>query len=344
MSDPTPPRPTQTAYAIQVLSGPELIRKRPGMYLGDTGPRGLMNMLHMVLDLSLDRQLAGDAHHVRVTAHEDGAWTVEDEGRGLSVQVDPRLGVSPFDAVLGQPHGSYFLPRPKLLGPLFRTSLAAVVALSEHVEVRTDLPEGLYRRRFSRGEPLDALERIGPAGPGGVGLTFKPDPEIFGAHAVELSELRRRLRELTALLPGVCLSLNEAPLRVPGGLPGLLRELAEAPLPAQTFVAHAQEGLRVRVALGWLALDSAPRCWAFANLLPADPASSTHALGALEALAPLTERGRVMIVDAWLDDPWFSGVPLRRLTNPEAQAATRLALEPVVERLARAHPALRPSP
>jgi len=203
----------QAAYGaeqIQVLEGLEPVRKRPGMYIGSTGPRGLHHLVYEVVDNSVDEALAGHCSEIQVVLGEDGSASVTDNGRGIPTDVHPRTGKSALETVLTVLHagGKFGAGGYKVSGGLHGVGVSVVNALSEWVEVTVRRQGQVHRQRFERGAPIGSLaSEPQPAeedGRTGTSVRFKPDIEIFTVGIVfDYATLSARLRELAYLNGGV---------------------------------------------------------------------------------------------------------------------------------------------
>ena len=210
MSEATRVEAAYGAEQIQVLEGLEPVRKRPGMYIGTTGPRGLHHLVYEVVDNSVDEALAGHCDRILVALNDDGSCLVTDNGRGIPTDVHPRTGRSALETVLTVLHagGKFGSGGYKVSGGLHGVGISVVNALSEWVEVTVHRHDQVHRQRFERGLPIGTL-RSEPGEPGEQGRTgttvcFKPDIEIFsGGIEFDYATLSARLRELAYLNGGV---------------------------------------------------------------------------------------------------------------------------------------------
>ena len=196
---------TYTAKDITVLEGLEPVRKRPGMYIGSTGSRGLHHLIYEVVDNSVDEALAGRADLVEVILHPDNSVTVTDNGSGIPTDVMKDQGLPAVTVVLTKLHagGKFGGEGYKVSGGLHGVGVSVVNALSAwlHVEVKRD--GKLYRQEFARGEPTTDLKKVGPTKESGTTITFLPDLEVFDELEWSAEQLIQRLRETAFLTKGL---------------------------------------------------------------------------------------------------------------------------------------------
>lgn len=200
------------AAEIQVLEGLEAVRKRPGMYIGSTGPRGLHHLVYEIVDNSIDEALAGYCTKIDVEILPGDIIRVTDNGRGIPVGIQPKLGIPAVTVVFTVLHagGKFGGGGYKVAGGLHGVGASVVNALSEWTEVQVYDGEKIYRQRYERGAVVTELEEIGTTDKKGTVVTFKPDPEIFTETTVfDYETLSIRLREQAFLNAGIHIELRD---------------------------------------------------------------------------------------------------------------------------------------
>ena len=200
------------ASAIQVLEGLEAVRKRPGMYIGSTGPKGLHHLVYEIVDNSIDEALAGFCTHIEVEILPDNIITVRDNGRGIPVGINEQQGLPAVTVVLTVLHagGKFGGSGYKVSGGLHGVGSSVVNALSEWFEVEVSQDGHVHYQRFERGNPTCDLKVIGDTNETGTLIRFKADAEIFTETTVyEFETLERRLREQAFLNAGLSISLTD---------------------------------------------------------------------------------------------------------------------------------------
>ena len=199
------------AEQIQVLKGLEAVRKRPGMYIGSTGPRGLHHLVYEIVDNSIDEALAGYCTHIEVEILPGNVITVRDNGRGIPVDINEEEGLPAVTVVLTVLHGGKFGGSGyKVSGGLHGVGSSVVNALSEWFEIEVSRQGHIYHQRFERGDVKSDLEIIGDTNETGTFIKFKADPEIFTETTeYDFETLQKRLREQAFLNAGLSISLTD---------------------------------------------------------------------------------------------------------------------------------------
>ena len=199
------------AEQIQVLEGLEAVRKRPGMYIGSTGSRGLHHLVYEIVDNSIDEALAGFCNNINVTIHKDNSITVEDDGRGMPVDNHPKLGIPAVEVIHTVLHagGKFGGGGYKVSGGLHGVGASVVNALSTKMEVEIKRNGKVYKQTYAKGKTTSPLTDIGNSRKTGSKSTFWPDPEIFDEIEYDYETLERRLREMAFLNKGVRIILKD---------------------------------------------------------------------------------------------------------------------------------------
>ena len=201
-----------SAKDIQVLEGLEAVRKRPGMYIGSTGPRGLHHLVYEIVDNSIDEALAGVCTHIECEILPDNVIGVRDNGRGIPTGINEKTGLPAVTVVLTVLHagGKFGGSGYKVSGGLHGVGSSVVNALSEWLEVEVTQNGHIYSQRFERGNPVNDLHIIGDSDGHGTYIKFKPDGEIFTETLVyDFDVLSRRLREQAFLNAGLSITLSD---------------------------------------------------------------------------------------------------------------------------------------
>jgi DNA gyrase subunit B len=342
-------RKSYDAQDITVLEGLEAVRKRPGMYIGSTGMRGLHHLVYEVVDNSVDEALAGHASRVDVTIHPDNSVTVVDDGRGIPVAVMEKEGRPAVEVVLTVLHaggkfgdgGGY-----KVSGGLHGVGVSVVNALSETLKVEVRRDGHAWTQEYDRGTPRYDLVKGEPTKETGVTITFLPDADIFETLDFDFSILEQRLRETAFLTRGLKITLidersggHHVEFQYEGGIEDFVRYLNEGKDPVQQkvvfFEGESTEGA-VEVALQWNS-SYQEAVFSFANNINTHEGGS-HLSGFRSALTRTLNRyarekgelkekddnlsgedvreGLTAVISAKLADPQFEGQTKTKLGNP----------------------------
>ncbi|MFQ5341253.1 MAG: DNA topoisomerase (ATP-hydrolyzing) subunit B [Anaerolineae bacterium] len=264
------------ASDIQVLEGLEAVRRRPGMYIGSTDVRGLHHLVYEVVDNSVDEALAGYADRITITIHPDHSVTVTDDGRGIPVDLHEGTNKSALEVVMTTLHagGKFGGEGYKVASGLHGVGVSAVNALSEWCVVEVRREGRLWRQRYERGAPVNAVEQVGEAEGTGTTTTFMPDSEVFGELDYHHNTLIQRFREMAFLTRGLTITLidergdgRDVSFYFEGGIRSFVHYLTrdrdvlhEKPF----YVARDVDGTLVEVALQWTD-GYAETVYAFAN-------------------------------------------------------------------------------
>ncbi|MDE6416385.1 MAG: DNA topoisomerase (ATP-hydrolyzing) subunit B [Duncaniella sp.] len=211
MTDELEKEEVYSASNIQVLEGLEAVRKRPAMYIGDIGVKGLHHLVYEVVDNSIDEALAGYATHIDVTINEDNSITVVDNGRGIPVDMHEKEHKSALEVVLTVLHagGKFDKGSYKVSGGLHGVGVSCVNALSTYLRAEIHRDGKAYMQEYSCGKPTSELKVIGTSNATGTMVTFKPDATIFTVTVYDYSTLANRLRDLAFLNAGITLTLTD---------------------------------------------------------------------------------------------------------------------------------------
>ncbi|MCD8313454.1 MAG: DNA topoisomerase (ATP-hydrolyzing) subunit B [Bacteroidales bacterium] len=236
-----------SASSIQVLEGLEAVRKRPSMYIGDIGERGLHHLVYEVVDNSIDEALAGFCTHIETTINKDNSITVSDNGRGIPTEMHEKEQRSALEVVLTILHagGKFGKESYKVSGGLHGVGVSCVNALSDYLRAEVHRDGKVYVQEYSKGKPLNDVHVTGEAGDTGTTITFHPDPEIFTVTTVyNYNTLAARLRELAYLNKGITLTFTDLRETVTAedGTEGPRREVFYSKEGLHEFVEYLDEG------------------------------------------------------------------------------------------------------
>jgi DNA gyrase subunit B len=246
---------------IKVLEGLEAVRKRPGMYIGDTFDRGYHHLVYEVVDNSVDEALAGYCNDIKIIIHTDGSLSVEDNGRGIPTSIHSTEGVSGVEVVLTKLHagGKFEKEAYKVSGGLHGVGVSVVNALSEWLKVEVKQAGKTYFIEFRKGEPQDRLKVIGDASTTGTKVTFYPDHSIFKeTKTFNLDTLVHRIRELAFLNAGLKISITDERINktheffYEGGIKSFVTHINKARGPlfdTPIYISGERDNIQVELAL-----------------------------------------------------------------------------------------------
>ncbi len=337
-----------TAADIQVLEGLEAVRRRPGMYIGGTDLRALHHMVYEVVDNAVDEALAGFCDRIEITIHPDNSVTVEDNGRGIPVDIHPQVKRPALEVVMTRLHagGKFGGGGYKVSGGLHGVGVSAVNALSQWLEVVVRRDGKIWRQRYERGRPVTDVEVIGKMKKGertGTRVTFLRDPEIFDVLDYRYEVLAQRFREIAFLTRGVHIKFVDEREKPPremnfyfeGGIATFVRYLNKnrRPIHDPIYVEKQVNDILVEAAIQYTA-EYVESVYAFANTINT-PDGGTHLTGLRSAITRTLNdyaRKHNLLKD---DEPNFTGEDTRegltaiisvKLPDPQFESQTKVKL------------------
>ncbi len=340
---------------IQVLEGLEAVRKRPGMYIGATSSRGLHHLVWEVVDNSIDEALAGRCDTIQVIVNEDNSVTVEDNGRGIPVGIQSKVGRPAVEVVMTVLHagGKFDNEGYKFSGGLHGVGVSVVNALSEWLEVQVKREGKIYVQKYRKGRPESDLQVTGKTKETGTRITFKPDPEIFTETTeYDYEILQNRLRELAFLNQGLRIQLSDQrgegkshEFKYEGGIRSFVEHLnknRESLHQPPIFIEGEKEDLVIQIALQYN-VGFSSNIYSYANNIHTHE-GGTHEAGFKSALTRVvndyarrysllkendnnlsgddTREGLTAIINIKIPDPQFEGQTKTKLGNSEARTVT----------------------
>jgi len=362
---------TYDASSIQVLEGLEAVRRRPAMYIGDTGARGLHHLVEEVVDNSVDEAMAGHCTKVEALIHQDHSVTVIDNGRGIPVDLHKTEKKSALEVVLTKLHaGGKFDSRTyKVAGGLHGVGVSVVNGLSEWMEAEVKRDGKIYRQRYVRGVPASPVTSVGKATGTGTRITFKADKDIFtGGIAYSYETLANRLRELAFLNKGLTISLKdersgkEATFKFDGGIKEFVEHLNKSKTALHGVIAFEDDREQVHVEIALQYNDGfTEHLFSFANNINTVD-GGTHLSGFKSALTrtinayckgknlfkgdSLTIEGEdaraglAAVVSVKIPQPQFEGQTKARLGTPEVEGIVASICNEKLATFFEEHPAI----
>ena len=359
------------ASSIQVLEGLEAVRKRPGMYIGSTGPRGLHHLVWEIVDNAIDEALAGYCTHIEVEILPDNYICVTDNGRGVPVDIHKKTGESAAELVFSKLHagGKFDSSSYKVSGGLHGVGAAVVNALSKHLRVEIHKDGHIYEQEYERGKRLYPIRKIGNTQNHGTRVMFRPDEEIFKETIVfDYETLRFRFQQCAFLNKGLRISLTDRRVKEPksvtycydGGISEYVKFLNETKTPIHPqiiYVSGTQENIEVEIAMQYTE-EYTSNIYSFINNIYT-PEGGTHEEGFRNSLTRVlntygrsnnlfrkdegfsgddVREGLTAIISCRHPDPQFEGQTKAKLGNTEVRRIASQILQDGLDQFLKENP------
>ncbi len=358
------------AQQIQILKDLEAVRKRPSMYIGSTGPRGLHHLVSEVVDNSIDEVLAGFCENIEVVIHSDNSITVTDDGRGIPVSRHPVYKKPALELVMTFLHagGKFDNKIYRVAGGLHGVGVSVVNALSEWLEAKVSRNGKIWQQRYERGKPVTKVKCVGEnsSGKTGTEISFKPDEEIFESIEFDWEKIARRLRELAFLNQGLRIEVEDKRsgrkelFRYKGGISAFVKHLnrnREVLFPEPIYIKGEKGDVSLEVAIQYNQ-SFIQDIFAFVNDINTEE-GGTHLSGFKAALTKVINdyvkkvenkdivflgedirEGLTAIINMKFPNPQFEGQTKTRLGNSEAKGIVESIVFENLSRFLEENPSL----
>jgi DNA gyrase subunit B len=334
------------AKDIQVMEGLQAVRKRPAMYIGDTGLHGLHHIVYEVVDNSIDEAMAGHCSKISVIIHEDNSVTVEDDGRGIPVDMHPKLNKPAVEVVMTTLHagGKFEKKAYQVSGGLHGVGVSCTNALSKKLTVKVHRDGAIYEQSYAKGIPTTEVTKGETTEKTGTKVTFTPDDKIFQETVFHYDILANRLRELAFLNKGISITLfdgrsgQQETFKFEGGIKSFVEHLNEKKKQLHKVIYYDKEknGTQVEIALQYNETYQ-EHVFAFANNINT-PEGGTHLSGfktaltrtinsyidknktsSIKATSEDLKEGLTAVISVKLQEPQFEGQTKAKLGNSEVK-------------------------
>ncbi|MBD3280750.1 DNA topoisomerase (ATP-hydrolyzing) subunit B [Candidatus Dojkabacteria bacterium] len=366
------------ASKITVLEGLEAVRKRPAMYIGDSGIDGLHHLIKEVVDNSIDEALGGYCDQIKLTLHNDGSVTIEDNGRGIPVDLHKQKKVSALEVIMTSLHsgGKFDNSSYKVSGGLHGVGIAVVNALSTQTKVKIHRDGKIWEQEYKKGKPQAPVKEVGKSDKTGTIVTFKPDPQVFDETEFSFKKILQKYRQQAYLTAGLTFALKDERDERPkmdddtpsvytyhfeGGIKSYVKNINrhQKAIHDEIFYINKEEDdVNVEVAIQYTN-DLQERVLTFANNI-INPEGGTHLQGFRIALTKSlneymssvatekekeikfagddTREGLTAIISVKVPDPQYEGQTKIKLNNPEVTHIVRKVVEDSLKTYLEEHP------